>query len=247
MILAVVALVIILASGGGFFLYHNNQVNQEHANATATVLTRQNATATVIAGTSLTATAIAKSSYPPFTNVSLDDSLTSSSSGWIPNTSCQFIPTGFQVSVAQANILQYCTNSKQFGQMAYQATMTITQGDCGGLIFRFVDSRNLYFFEVCANGAYNLGNYINSQETALYTSVHTSAAIQQGLNKPNVIGITVQGDTVNMYINKQHIDTATNQALASSFFSQGSIGLFADDGGNPTTVVYTNALVWTAS
>ena len=38
---------------------------------------------------------------------------------------------------------------------------------------------------------------------------------------------SVQEDTVNMYVNGKNIDTGTNQALTSSTFSQGAIGLLA--------------------
>ena len=62
-----------------------------------------------------------------------------------------------------------------------------------------------------------------------------------------MLAVTVQGDTVNMYVNGQKIDTATDPDLTSSKFSTGGIALEADDVSNPTTVIYSDALVWTAS
>jgi serine/threonine protein kinase len=257
-VLAVIALVIILAGVGSFFIYHNNQVAQNnshatataqtsHNNATATALTQQNATATAFASTNLTATAIATSHYPPFTVVAVDDSLTSASTSWASNSSCQLSSTGYQASTEQAHIVHSCLDSGQFGDMAYQVTMSITQGDCGGLNFRHADSQHFNIFEVCQNGTYNWSQFVTGQWTDLYPTDHSSSAIQQGLNKQNVIAITVQGDTVNMYVNGKNIDSATASDLKSNVFSQGQIGLLADDVSGPTTVVYTNALVWTAS
>ena len=215
-----------------------------HNHATATALAQQNATATVVAQ----ATAMATSPYKPFTTVALDSPLTSASSGCDSSTICQFSSTGYQVSIQQANTLQFCRNSGQYGEIAYQATMTITQGDCGGLTFRYNDNNNFYFFEVCVNGTYDVGYYVNGQPTLLYPNFHTSSAIKQGLNQPNTLAITVQGDTVNMFINgSTSIDAGTSSSLTGSTFSQGQIGLFAEDAGDPTTVVYTNALVWTIS
>jgi hypothetical protein len=222
-------------------------VQTSHNNATATVVTQQNVTATAFASTNLTATAVATSHYPPFTNVALDDSLTSSSPDWTPSTICQFTSTGFQVSIAQANTIQHCLNSGRFGEMAYQVTMNITQGDCGGLDFRFIDSQNFYFFEVCQNGTYNLGDFVKGQASHLYPQDHASSMIQQGLNKSNLIAVTLQGNTVNVYVNGKLIDNATSSALTSNVFSHGGFGLFAEDVNGPTTVTYTNALVWTAS
>jgi len=103
----------------------------------------------------------------------------------------------------------------------------------------------MFLFEVCQDGKYNISDRVNNQWNSLYTSYHPSAAIQQGLNKQNVLAVTVQGDTVNMYVNGQKIDTATDQNLTSSKFVQGSIALEADDLSNPTTVIYTDALLWT--
>jgi len=255
-VLAVIALVIILAAVGSFLLIsHNNQVAQQNANATATAQTSHNhATATALAQqnaaatASAQATALVTSHYPPFTTVALDSPLTSASSGWDSSTICQFTSTGYQVSIQQANTLQFCQNSGQYGEIAYQVTMTITQGDCGGLTFRYIDNRNFYFFEVCANGTYDIGDYVNGQSNLLYSNFRTSSAIKQGLNQPNTIAITVQGDTVNIFINgSKSIDTGTSSSLTGSTFSQGQIGLLADDSGNPTTIAYTNALVWTIS
>jgi serine/threonine protein kinase len=257
-VLAVIALVIILGGVGSFFLYQNNQ-NQQHIaatatartqannNATATVLARQNATATAFASTNLTATAVVTSHFPPFTTLSFHDPLnTSSNSNWSSSTPCQASSNGYQVSIAQVNTFEYCSYLPgMFGEFAYQATMNIQQGDCGGLIFKYVDSNNLFLFEVCQNGTYNLNALVNNQWSDLYTNDHPSAAIQQGLNKQNVLAVTVQGDTVNMYVNGQKIDTATDQDLTSSKFSTGGIALVADDVSNPTTVIYTDALVWT--
>jgi hypothetical protein len=242
MILAVIALIVILVTVGGFLIYNTNQVAQHNAIATATALTQaHNATAIVAAS----ATAIATSHYPPFTMVALDDPLTKASSGWDTGTICQFSSTGYQISIQQAHTTQFCLNSAQHGDIAYQVTMSIHQGDCGGLIFRYIDVHNLFFFKVCTNGQYTLGDYVNNNESDI--GFYTSSAIKQGSNQQNVLAITVQGDTINMYVNGTNIDTATNQRLTSSAFSQGQVGLLADDTGDPTTATYTNALIWTAS
>ena len=194
-----------------------------------------------------TATAIVTSHYPPFTNLALYDALTSSNSQWHSGSACQFTSAGYQVSVARSGFIQYCTNTKQFGDLAYQTTMTIQQGDCGGLIFRFVDSNNLYYFVVCQNGTYDLSDYVSGKQTPLYANTKPSATIHQGVNQSNVIAVSVQGDTVNMYVNGLTIDSATNATLTSSTFNRGQIGLLADDTADPTAVTYTNVLVWTAS
>jgi hypothetical protein len=256
-ILAIIALVIILAAAGGFFLIHGNQVAQQNTNATATAQTRAhtNATSTaqvvatqnVLATRNAVATAQVTSHYPPFTNLALFDPLTSSNSQWDTGSECQFTASGYQVSIARAGYFQWCLNTQQIGEMAFQATMVIQQGDCGGLMYRFVDANNFYYFEVCQNGTYNSIDLVNGKSNTLYSNFQSSAAIKQGTGQQNVIAVVVQGNTINMYVNGKNIDSATSNALTSSTFTKGQLGMIADDINSSTAVTYTSALVWTAS
>ncbi len=254
-LLAVVALAVVIAAVAIFFVVqHNNQVTQNN-NSTATANANNHATSTAIAlatahaqeTAAASATALVTSHYPPFTTLALYAPLTTSSSQWDTNSSCQFTSSGYQVSIAQAGYFHWCLASQQFADIAFQVNMTITQGDCGGLMFRYVDSNNFYMAEVCQNGTYNLGDFVNGNANYLYTNPRSSSAIQQGPNQTNVVAIVVQGNTVNMYVNGHQIDTATSDTLTSSQFSQGAVGMLADDVSDPTAVTYTNALVWTQS
>ncbi len=253
-ILAVIALVIIVGGIGGFFVVQNNQ-HVYNTNLTATAQSQANslATSTAQAIAQQTAQAVATvnaekhSNYPPFTNVALFDTLTSPTSTWDSSSFCQFGSSGYTVSIQQAHTLQYClNNSGHFGEIAYQVTLTVQQGDCGGLVFRYVDTRDLYFMDVCQDGSYDIGDYDNGTENLRYSSTQPSSAIIQGTGKQNVIAITVQGNTVNVFINGHNVDSITSQALTTSFFSQGQVGLLADNLRGSHRCEYTNALVWTA-
>lgn len=254
-LLAIIALLIILAAAASFFVVHNHQVAQQNANATATARAHTNATSTaqvvatgnVLATQNTVATAQVTSHYPPFTNLTFFDPLTSSNSQWDTGSECQFTSSGYEVSIAQAGYFQWCLNTQQVGEMAYQATMIIQQGDCGGLVYRYVDTNNFYFFEVCQDGTYNSGDEVSGKIYMLYSSFKSSSAIQQGTSQQNVIAVVVQGNTINMYVNGTNIDTATSDALTNSSFSKGSVGMLADDRNDSTSVSYTNALVWSAS
>lgn len=250
LLLGGLALLVIL--GGVIFAVAASQNAAQTGKANATATAQANGIATVQTShnnATATVTALRTSHYAPFTNLSFFDSLTSSSSNWDSSGSaCQFTAAGYQVSDAQLNTYQPCPHSGTFSDFAYQATMTITQGDCGGLLFRGIDNNNFLRFDVCQDGTYNIAEKVNGHFTPLYPKNHASSAIQQGSSKQNTIAVTVQGDTVNMYVNGQNpIDTATDKILTSSAFSQGPIALVAVDTANPTTVVYTNAVVWTQS
>lgn len=259
MIISAVMAVILLTAGIiGFSVYHNNQValDNTHAtatavqtlsnnHATATLVTQQHVSATATSIVHLTATATT-SPYPPFTKLALNDAFATASADWRSSAICQFATGGYTISVMQANILQECMNSSvQYGEIAYEVMMTVHTGDCGGLIFRYVDNNNFYFFEVCQNGTYNLKNYVGNNLSTLFPNFKASSAIKAGLDASNLIAITLQGDTVNMYVNNTLIDTATSAALMTNAMNQGSIGLLADDSPDPTSVIYKNALVWT--
>ena len=251
-ILAVIALVIILAAVGSFLLIsHNNQISQQNATATTTARNHA-ATAQAIAQQTAqaqaTITAEKQSHYPPFTSVALFDTLATSTSTWNSSSICQFNSSSYTISIQQAHTLQYClNNSQKFAEIAYQVTMTVQQGDCGGLVFRYVDNNNFYYIDVCQDGTYDVGDYVNGTQNLRYNNTQANSSIIQGTGKQNVIAITVQGDTVNVFINGHTVDTVTSQALTSSTFTQGEVGLLADDLGNPTVVSYANALVWTAA
>ncbi len=68
----------------------------------------------------------------------------------------------------------------------------------------------------------------------------TSLAIKTGLNQSNIIAVVASGSDLDLYVNHQHIAYVSN-----STFSQGQLGVCAEDAGNPTKVVYENAAVWT--
>ncbi len=264
-ILAAVALIVIIGAASGFFVIHNNQIAQQNASATATANANAtgtanvhatatananatgtaiaNATVTAIANANATATAQTTSQYPPFTNLALNDQLTANSaSGWPSASQCQFTSAGYRVSIAQAGFNEECfATATSFSDFAYQVTMTITKGDCGGLIFRAVDNQNFYIFEVCQQGAYNLAVFVKNA-FAGSTKLASSSAIHTGLNQVNTLAVVVQGNTFNLYANGQHIASFTD-----STFTHGQIGVFANDVTSPTVVNYTNALVWTAS
>jgi hypothetical protein len=101
--------------------------------------------------------------------------------------------------------------------------------------------------DACQDGSYDVGDYVNGTENLRYNNEQPTSAINKGTGQQNVIALTVQGDTVNVFINGHSVDTVTSQDLTTSFFNQGQIGLLADNLGDPTAVSYTNALVWTAS
>lgn len=253
-ILVVIAVVIILAGVLSYVFIHGNQVAQNNSNATATANTsHNNATATAqaqaqaTARVAATATALVTSHYPPFTTLAFSDALTSSSnSQWSASSACKASTTGYQVSIAQAGNFEFCTQlNSNYDDFAFQVNMTIQSGDCGGIIFREQDINNFYVMLVCADGSYDAGLFQNGKASwaDALTQRPTSPAIKKGAGQQNVVAVVVQGNAFNLYVNgsSKTVDTFTDNG---STFSAGSIALVANDFTNPTSVAYTNAVVW---
>ena len=259
-ILVVAALLVILGGAGAFLVINNNNIKTQHDNATATANTNATANALATAHSQATAVAIATqnaitataqvtSHYPPFTTLAFNDQLTSSDSQWSTGSSCKFTPAGYQISTSQLGFFHDCiAQTAKFSDFAYQVNMTINSGDCGGLEFRVVDANNFYILLICSNGTYNFGDFINGKASWVhndFSQMSSSSAIHQGANQQNVIAVSVQGSAFNLFVNgsSKPVDVFTD---SGNTFSQGSIGLIALDNVNPTSVTYTNAVVWTA-
>jgi hypothetical protein len=68
-----------------------------------------------------------------------------------------------------------------------------------------------------------------------------SSAIHQGLNQANLVAVVVRGNTFFLYVNKQYVATATDDA-----YKAGSIGVSADSSNSMsgTEASFRNLQVW---
>ena len=263
MIVAIVAIVLLLILGSvGFLVVHNNQVATDNSNATATANAhvtatqqaivsatgRANATASAVANAKATATATVVAGnpnpYPPNTGtLALYDPLTSNNQGykWDEGSGCAFTNNSYHVSEATTGKFLYCSaGTSNFSNFAYRVEMTITRGDCGGMIFRANTSNNSFYdFEVCQDGSYYLALYANGSGKYIMQPKNSSA-IKTGLNQDNIVAIVAQGKSLTMYVNNQNLGTANDASLSS-----GSVGVIADAVNVSTDVGYVFAKVWT--
>lgn len=234
-ILLLGALALLIVLGGIIFAI----VSVPNQNAAQTA--KANATATAQANSSATAVA---STYPFSANLKLNDPLVDNSrgNGWETNNSCKFSGSAYHVSESQQNTYTPCTalNTK-FSNFTFQVEMTIIKGDIGGLIFR-ADVTNAKFYRLIVNQdqSYILLVAVDTTGTNVRgLKSDTSQLINQGLDQTNLVAIVARGDSISFYVNKQLVTTVTD-----STYSQGQIGVVAQDLTNPTEVVYSNAKVW---
>ncbi len=208
----------------------------------------------VVWNASATATAIVVTAnpdpYPPYNGkLALYDPL-SQPLDWYDNTdtsfggACKFTNGAYHVSQTRTDRFFICASSysrSYFSNFAFEVQMKIIRGDCGGVIFREGPGGKLYYFRVCQNGYYHLFLYVDYSGTnAKHLRGKFSSAIRTGLNQSNTVAVVANGSTLDIYVNRQKIDSITD-----STYSHGQIGIAADNLGDPTEVVYSSARVWT--
>ncbi len=257
-------LLVLVASVGFFYLQGMNHPASSNTDTIATVQARD---ATAFAATS---TAQAHNTTPvatiptnvPTTNTNiypppgatlvLNDPLSANSNeyNWTENNSssgaCSFTGGTYNVSSPITPLYHACAAlNTNFSNFAYEVEMTIIAGNCGAIIFRSdITVKHYYFFRICQNGSYDLLVYAGSGY-AIQALVQCDAPcynprIHAGLNQPNAVAVVANNNSIALYVNHQFITSAIDNT-----YSQGQIGVAADNDNSPTTVVIRIAKVWT--
>jgi hypothetical protein len=185
--------------------------------------------------------------YPPYKGLLvLDDPLRDNSKGfqWGEDSdegTCRFRSGAYYIDTATSDYVEYCTGAAtHFSDYVFQVQMTILKGDRGGLSFLANSAqKTVYYFGVGQDGSYVLDFFRGDDGTNILKG-SASALIHMGLNRPNVIGVSVMGSYIDLYINMQWL----LHVSISGYFPDGSIGLAAQDKISPTEVVFHDAKVW---
>jgi hypothetical protein len=157
--------------------------------------------------------------------------------------SCQFKANSLHVTQSKSPNYFYCTAStEEYTDATFEVQMTIIQGDCGGITFRVSSAANkLYFYRVCVDGAYDLYLYVDSSgDTARTLLKSSSPVIHKGVNQANLLAVVTNGSQIDLYANKQKIDS-----LSDPTYKQGLFGVTANSLTGTTEVAYSNARIWT--
>jgi serine/threonine protein kinase len=249
---ALLALCCILGSGFiGDTLGFSKTARIDKAQAThiATLQTQTTNTDQINATATAIQVAALPDPYPPAGTLAIVNPL-NQSGAWQEQThtnwgeECQFKNNMFQISQSKTERFEECDDptDSTFSNFALQVTMTIVQGDCGGITFReSPDGSTFYLFDVCANGTYFLYDYISYFKSATLTVNETSTAIHQG-GTPNVVAVVALGSTLDLYVNAQKIESVIN-----TDYDSGSFGMVADSGSQATIVDYQNLMLWSLS
>ena len=183
----------------------------------------------------------------------LTDSLTSQDGNkWFEGQqlhggNCLFTGGKYQASESSTGYYNFCGASiGKLDNFVFQAQMTITRGDAGGLSFRAdsVDNAaNFYAFTICTNpicttGSYALYKCLNHSCKDKELAGGASPAINGG-NQTNLLIVIARGHDIYLYVNSDLVAHVQDSSLSS-----GDIGMTAYSVQNVTDAEFSNVQVW---
>jgi hypothetical protein len=259
MLLLLGAILLILVSGGVLaldeklepnassvgFLGFDERIERQLAEAISHGHAHAVATAYAVAATG-TAAAL-QHPYPQNGTLVYNDTLSNNSKTYpwvygykkVAGTDCFFANGAYHVVESNTDHFFYCiANNTNFSNFSFQVQMTFIQGNYGGILFRSVGKRH-YIFRIGRDGSYTLQMYVDDSGRNSRLLAHgRSTAIQTGLNQANLLTVVARGDNIDLYVNRQYLTS-----VQDSSYSQGQIGLEAEDHGVPSEVMFSNAEV----
>ncbi|HSX09586.1 MAG TPA: hypothetical protein VLF93_05510, partial [Candidatus Saccharimonadales bacterium] len=191
-------------------------------------------------------------SYPPANwKISYQNSMSKDDGEWANQNynasgSATFWDDIYMLS-AENNSYYSVNTSNDYKDFAYQVQMITANGGSSGIIFRATinpdGNYNYYYFWIDSKGNYGFqiykdGNYLNTLRGG-YTPM-----INQGRYEPNTLAVLAQKNVFKLYINKQLIDTVTDN---ENINTHGRIGMRAgvSAGNDYTSIYYSKVIVWT--
>ncbi|QBD78731.1 DUF1080 domain-containing protein [Ktedonosporobacter rubrisoli] len=234
---------ILLLSGSIFYTTRVNTLVTQGVNATATAQIQSVSTAyaaTYTAQASATA-ATAHDPYPPNNGMLVfSDSLQArnASNGWNNVGGCSFSNNTYEVQgVAKSS--NFCTAGRSFHNFTYEAQIAFTQGGFGGIIFRFNNTKNsYYYFGINTKGGYALLYNTENNYFITILSGGPNQAIKTG--QSNTLAVIAKGRQIDLYANGQRLD-----GVSDALDTEGQIGVAAGDNASDTTTAdFNNVKVW---
>lgn len=184
------------------------------------------------------ATETASTALP--SNVLFQDDFSDPSSGWDQVDSeegtTDYIDGAYRIYVNEINTDIWSNPGLNFTDTRIEVEATKVGGDDNndfGIICRYLDVNNFYFFIISSDGYYGLGKVANGEQQLIGDeSMPPSEIIKQG-EATNLIRADCVGDQLTIYANgvklAEHVDTD---------FVSGDVGLIAGSFANPGTDIH---------
>jgi serine/threonine protein kinase len=150
---------------------------------------------------------------------------------------CAFVQSSYHAIASQQGFWPCFANSTNFTNFSFQVALTLNRGDRAGIVFRAdTINKSFYYFYVNSDGSYGLETVWN----LVHGPVLSHGKIPGGLRQTNYLGVIANGGTIEIFVNMQMLDTVTDTT-----FTQGAVGVIAEDVTSPTDASFSDAEVWT--
>lgn len=178
--------------------------------------------------------------------VLFQDDFSSSSSGWDRVNEDQgvtdYADGAYRIFVNVADTDVWANPGLSFGDVSIAVDTNKVGGDDDndfGVICRYQDNQNFYFFLISSDGYYGIGKMINGEQSWIgVEAMPPSELINKG-NTTNQLRATCVGSKLTLYVNDQYVDEQEDSALAS-----GDVGLMAGTFTSPgTDIMFDNFVV----
>lgn len=180
-------------------------------------------------------------------NLLFSDDFSNSSSGWDRVTtdsdySADYDSGVYRMSVSTSNLDVWANPGKSYSDVSVTVEATKTGGPDDndfGLICRYEDTSNFYFFIISSDGYYGIGQVKDGDQNLLSgDSMESSDSIKLG-GATNIIRADCVGDSLSLYANGDKLSEVSN-----SDFRSGDVGLITgtfDEAG--TEIAFDNFVV----
>ena len=243
-------IVLFLIAGSGGLAYYAQVVHPRdmHVQATtvAQAVLQAQVKSTAQASLQLSATAAALTPQQIYAQATsgtpvINDPLTSSAGntwyqfGTLTN-GCYYGGGAYHVRFDRKGFLFCYAINSFFHDLAFQVQVTILKGDIAGILFNMTVNGG-YLFAIGQAGGYGLF-LLKENSTSKLTS-DTNAAINTGLDQPNLLTVIARRGKIYMFVNRQPVGH-----LSDSTYSSGQIALYGEGANNSTDVAFSNVQVW---
>ncbi|MEM8530110.1 MAG: hypothetical protein AAGF95_04660 [Chloroflexota bacterium] len=166
-----------------------------------------------------------------------DPALSSLNTGMNDYASFAFVDETYRITVHEPDAFVWSPCEGIFGDVTIATELIFTTGSgdtAAGLLFRFQDEYNFYFFNISANGYYALDLFQNGRWVSLVDWTRTTQVRPSG--EANQLRVEVVEDYIHLYINDMLLDVVSddtfaegNVAFAVNTFEEQDISVFFDN------------------
>lgn len=179
-------------------------------------------------------------------NVLFQDDFSDPSSGWdsvsAPEGITDYVDGVYRIFVNTVNTDVWSNPGLEFGDVRVEVDATKVGGDDNndfGVICRYQDAENFYFFVISSDGYYGIGKVVAGQQVLIGTeSMPPSELIRKG-SATNRLRADCIGSKLSLYVNDELLDE-----YEDADFPTGDVGLLAGSIDAPgTDINFDNFLV----